>query len=116
MKTSKKKLEEINEVFYNHNFHQGRMISYSKSSYCKRNPNNLVIFNANIVTDPEGKVWHGDLDVTVDQLELEKIAKELKKDLYILYEMDCRFDTEKDKLKDLKKRAKTIIKFEDEGK
>jgi len=70
------------------------MISGSKSGYRERNPNNEVYFNANIFTLEEGKVWYGDLDLTKDLSILETIAKSIRKDLYILREMDGRFENE----------------------
>lgn len=72
----------------------GRMISYSKSGYRDRNPNNLVIFNANVCTKKEGKIWYGDLDITIDQKKLSQLAKEIGQDLHVLYEMDGRFENE----------------------
>ena len=84
----------ISEAFYSNGFHIGRMISGSKSGYRERNPENEVYFNANIFTLEEGKVWYGDLDVTKDLSALEEITKTIGKDLYILSEMDGRFENE----------------------
>jgi hypothetical protein len=70
------------------------MISYSKSTYRQRNPDNEVYFNANIFVLGEGKVWLGDLDVTKDRETLQKIATEIGKDLYIVRELDGRFENE----------------------
>lgn len=72
----------------------GRMISYSKSEYRDRNPKNLVVFNANVCTKEDGKLWYGDLDITVDQEKLSELAQSLGNDLYVLYEMDGRFENE----------------------
>lgn len=72
----------------------GRMISRSKLTYRERNPDNEVYFNANIFILCEGKVFYGDLDVTKDREVLETIAKTIDKDLYILREMDGRFENE----------------------
>nr|HPI82220.1 hypothetical protein [Candidatus Paceibacterota bacterium] len=55
---------DLYKIFMNHGLMMGRMISGSKSGYRDRYPENLVVFNANIVTKKRGKVWHGDLDVT----------------------------------------------------
>ena len=84
----------ITETFYSNGFMISRMISGSKSGYRERNPGNEVYFNANIFTLEEGKVWYGDLDVTKDLSALEEIAKTIGKDLYILREMDGRFENE----------------------
>jgi len=71
----------------------GRMISGSKTDYLRRFPDNLVIFNANICTD-EGKVWFGDLDITMDHEKLAEVAIALNRRIYILYEHDARFKNE----------------------
>lgn len=55
---------------------------------------NIIVFNANILTKENGKIWHGDLDITKDEEKLNSIAKLIGKKLYVLYEMDYRFDTE----------------------
>jgi hypothetical protein len=70
------------------------MISHSKSTYRQRNPDNEVYFNANIFVLGEGKVWLGDLDITKDRETLQKIATEIGKDLYIVRELDGRFENE----------------------
>ena len=70
------------------------MISGSKSGYRDSNPDNLAIFNANICTKGEGKVWHGDIDVTKSKEALVEIAREAGEPIYVLYEMDARFENE----------------------
>ena len=70
----------------------GRMISGSKSGYCRINPDNFVIFNANICTANE-KIWFGDLDLTISKEQLISISVETE-ELYVFYEMDARFDKE----------------------
>ena len=75
----------------------GRMICASKTGYHKLYPNNVAIFNANLVTKigkKYKKFWYGDLDLTVDLHNLLVISKEAKKEIYVLYEMDARFDNE----------------------
>lgn len=71
----------------------GRMISGSKTGYCRRRPVNLVAFNANICTKNE-KIWWGDIDITLDIDKLKKVSMKTGIDLYILYEMDGRFENE----------------------
>jgi hypothetical protein len=71
-----------------------RMISGSKSGYSKQFPKNVPVFNANLCTT-EGKFWYGDIDLTTDKSKLVFLAKELDKDVYVLYEMDARFENEK---------------------
>jgi len=71
----------------------GAIISHSKSGYRERHPENLSIFNANICTKNE-KIWWGDLDVTLSQTCIADLAFILSEDLYVLYEMDGRFENE----------------------
>lgn len=79
----------------------GRMISGSKSGYMSSRENHLVIFNANLCLEGEGKVWYGDLDVTLDKERLAAAAVSLGQDVYVLREMDARFENEsKPKLKE----------------
>ena len=71
----------------------GRMISGSKSGYRDRYPKNLAVFNSNICTK-EGKVWWGDIDITLSKDALSEIATETGETIYVLYEMDGRFENE----------------------
>lgn len=84
----------MEEVFYSKGLIRGRLISGSKSGYRKMYPDNEVYFNANIFVLGEGKIWHGDLDVTKDRDILIEIAHEIGKSLFILREMDGRFENE----------------------
>ena len=59
-----------------------------------RFPDNEVYFNANIFVLGEGKIWYGDIDITKEKEQLENVAREIGKDLYILREMDGRFGNE----------------------
>jgi hypothetical protein len=75
----------------------GRMISGSKSGYRKHYPDNLVVFNSNMVVVTEtgaSKVWFGDVDITLDREKLKQVAKELDGTVFIIYEMDGRFENE----------------------
>lgn len=83
----------MQKVFEQESLYSGRLLSGSKSDYTRRNPNNLVVFNANVIVDGQ-KVWYGDLDITKETKKLQKIANALQKSLYILREMDGRFDNE----------------------
>jgi hypothetical protein len=71
----------------------GRMISGSKSGYRQRFPHNLTVFNANLCTESE-KIWWGDIDLTFDYEKLEILANAIDKKIYVLYEMDGRFENE----------------------
>lgn len=77
----------------------GRMISGSKTGYRMRFPRNLAIFNANIIVDDK-KVWWGDIDLTVSKNDLLEIAVLENIDIYVLYEMDGRFENENSPLID----------------
>lgn len=66
----------------------------SKTTYRFNNPFNVVVFNANVCTKTAGKIWHGDLDITKSLPKLKKLAKELNEQIYVIYEMGARFETE----------------------
>lgn len=104
------KLKLYDEIFRKNNYHQGRMISGSKSGYCKRYPDNEVYFNGNIVIKELGKIWWGDIDVTKDFNTLTNIANEIGQDLYILYESACRFANENLSIEHLIAKSNKIIK------
>jgi hypothetical protein len=84
----------MESIFENEKLFSGRMLSFSKSGYRDRFPDNEVYFNANIFVLGEGKIWYGDIDVTKEKEQLENVAREIGKDLYILREMDGRFGNE----------------------
>ncbi len=84
----------MSDFFIKCGFNLDRMVSFSKSSYIEKYPDNEVYFNANIFVLGEGKVWYGDVDVTKDMDSLQNVAREIGKDLYILSEMDGRFENE----------------------
>lgn len=72
----------------------GNMVSYSKGQYRYDNPKNLVVFNANIYSPDFGKIWYGDIDLTEKHRELRDLSMEYGTPLYVLYEMDGRFENE----------------------
>jgi len=100
---------DMYNIFAKNGLHMARMISGSKSLYRNFYPDNLVIFNANVVIESRGKVWHGDLDVTLDMEALKAVANELGEPLYILSEMDGRFGNENRDFDFYKSVAKTVI-------
>lgn len=51
------------------------------------------IFNANVCTD-KGKIWYGDVDYKRQAAKLQALANELKTKVYVLREMDARFESE----------------------
>jgi hypothetical protein len=88
--------------------HTGRMISGSKSVYCFQYPTHEVYFNANIIVNGK-KEWHGDIDLTIDRPILEEIATDLQQSLFILSEMDARFENENLSKEEFEKRARAVI-------
>lgn len=84
----------------------GHMVSASKSDYDRRYPKNVVVFNSNVCTKTHGKIWYGDLDITKSEAKLIELAKALGEDIYVLREMDGRFENEGEPLFD---RARAVI-------
>lgn len=95
----------IRKIFREENLPNGRMICESKSMYRDVYPDNIVVFNANIVTVTNGKVWFGDLDLTRDAEALRTVSKNIGEPLFILREMDGRFENENLAPSDLIKKA-----------
>ena len=83
----------------------------SKSIYSYDNPKNIVVFNANICTKEYGKIWYGDLDITLSYQKLQELSKLIKTTIYILYENDARFENEINPQFD-----NAIISFSESGK
>jgi hypothetical protein len=83
---------QFEKIFQKHLGYNGRMLSGSKSGYSKAYPTRVPIFNSNICAKEYGKLWHGDIDVTIDEKDLITIAKELNTTLYLFYELDARFE------------------------
>ncbi len=77
--------------------HLGAMISGSKSGYMRLHNKNFPVFNSNVVVIEEKvgkKIWFGDIDITLSIEKLEQLAKKLETDVYVLREMDARFENE----------------------
>ena len=87
----------MGEILIDHLGFPGAMISGSKTMYRNRYPNNFAIFNANVCVGLD-KVWWGDLDVTVSKDKLISLAKVLNDVVFVLYEMDGRFENEDEPL------------------
>jgi hypothetical protein len=100
----------LTDCFNKYNFNNGRMISYSKSSYINSNRGNKVFFNA-CVFDINGiQVWYGDLDLTKDSKTLEKIAEETNQIFYVTPESGFRSDFNKITKKELEQ-SEYVVKF-----
>lgn len=71
----------------------GGMICGSKSGFRKLYPKKVAVFNSNVVT-AKGKVWYGDFDLTTDEQKLVELAKKSGETIYLIYEMEGRFENE----------------------
>jgi len=87
-------ITDIQKIFEAHNFFDGRMIGGSKTHYRKEHPDDLIVFNANVITKTYSKVFYGDINLTEDFDTLRKIAKCIGEPLYVLSEMSARFGNE----------------------
>ena len=67
----------------------GRLISGQKNNY-----NGKCVFNSNLCTKSR-KLWFGDIDFARDEKKLQEIADKLNETIYILKEMDGRFENGK---------------------
>jgi hypothetical protein len=92
---------EIQKHFDAHGFYDSRMISGSKWKYTDKYPDDLIVFNANVLMSGYGKVWYGDLNITQDYIILKSIADTLDTKLYVLWESDGRFGEEKKPIDEL---------------
>ena len=96
---------EVQQFFEAHGFHVARMIGGSKLQYSEKHSKDLIIFNANIIMPGYGKVWYGDLNLTLDWIILKSIADSINAPLYVLWEMDARFGEEMKSITDLIEKA-----------
>jgi len=78
------------DIAIKHFGERGRCLG-SKSIYVYDNPKNVVVFNANLCTS-SAKIWHGDIDVTNEFQKIKSVAVDLGQNVYVLYEMDARFE------------------------
>ena len=101
---------EIIQEFEDRNLNIGRMISWSKGDYISLHPDNLVLFNCNAIIESYGKIWHGDLDLTISGNKLKEIATIIGEPIYVLSEHDARFGKEKIKSKELISKARWSTK------
>ena len=77
-------VQEVQQYFDAYGFHDGRMLGGSKMDYSEKHPDDLIIFNANVLMPGYGKVWFGDLNLTEDYKTLKKISESLNTTLYII--------------------------------
>ena len=91
-------MNAIETALKNFPLYNGAMLGPSKSAYAYSHKSDLVIFNANICTREFGKIWYGDLNVTQSQSHLHTLADDAGVDIYVLNEMDARFQNEENPL------------------
>lgn len=98
-------LNELTELVIKQLGWSGRMLSGSKSGYSQQYPDNVPVFNANIIARVKSdsvmfagaeyvKIWYGDVDLTIDEKSLDDLAAESGCEIYLLREMDGRFENE----------------------
>ena len=87
-------IREIQKHFDAHGFCDARMLGAHKIDYRMENEGDLIVFNANVLMSGYGKIWYGDLNLTLEWVILKSIAQSLNTTLYILWEMDARFGEE----------------------
>jgi hypothetical protein len=72
----------------------GRMLSGSKGQYRWDNDDHLIAFNGNLFVSKSEKIWYGDMDITIEEENILKLAKKLGRSVYVLHEHDGRFEKE----------------------
>lgn len=75
----------------------GGMISLSKTRYREQHPDHVAVFNANVCLEA-GKVWWGDLDLTLGEGKVAELATRISETVYVLCEHDGRFEHEDEPL------------------
>ena len=98
-------VEDIQQYFESHSLYVARMIGGSKMGYRTEHPDDLIVFNANVLMPGYGKVWYGDLNLTEDYLVLREISECLNTTLYVLWESDGRFGEENKPIDELVKKS-----------
>ena len=98
-------VEGIQQYFESHSLYVARIIGGSKTGYCTEYPDDLIVFNANVLIPDYGKVWYGDLNLTQDYILLKSIAESLNTTLYVLWESDGRFGEEDKPIDELIKKS-----------
>jgi hypothetical protein len=80
----------------------GAMLSGSKQA----SPEKRVVWNSNVFAN-KMKIWFGDISIAEKEDELQTLANTLGVKIYVLREMDGRFDNESNPLLD-----QAVAKFE----
>jgi len=74
----------------------GRMLSAGKI----QREGQDVVWNGNVCVKSLGKIWFGDIDLIGSNDDLTQLATKLGEPVYVLREMDARFNNEKKPLYD----------------
>jgi hypothetical protein len=98
-------VEGIQQYFESHSLYVARMLDGSKWQYHEKYPDDLIVWNANVLIPDYGKVWYGDLNLTKDYILLKSIADALDNTLYVLWETDGRFGEENKPIDELIKKS-----------
>ena len=106
------KNDNYRKLFDDNNLSTARLLSWSKSTYRNNHPDDLIMFNANILAESKGKIWYGDININLDKNDLQNIADILGEDLYVLYETDCRFENENKSIDELINKAVVTINYQ----
>lgn len=72
---------------------KGTLISFCESDYRRHHPDNIVVFNSNIIINNK-RVWFGDIDITLSKEILMELSRETNNEIYILYQRDVSVDNE----------------------
>jgi hypothetical protein len=77
---------ELCRIAREHGLTEGRMIAMSKSGYRERHPDRYPVFNAYVADEQGRPLWHGDLDLTLDEAALVAVARDRGIRLLVLRE------------------------------
>lgn len=77
----------------------------SKSGYRQSHRKHFFMPNANVFCRSHGKIWWGDLDLWRHAQQLERVARRLRCQLYVLQEMDGRFEQADQPFAEVSRRA-----------
>ena len=85
--------QSVNEVAREILGFEGKLLSGSKTAYLDKHPQNAAVFNANVFS-LSGKLWYGDLDLSLSQdvAKLKALAQKLGTVIYVVPEHLGRFN------------------------
>ena len=100
-----KSIDDIIQIFESNELPLGYIIEGYKHEYIGKFPNHLISFNANVLSKAHGKIWYGDLDITLAHAKLKRIAEQVGEPLYVLSEHEARFGKEDESIDELLSKA-----------